>query len=45
MVVSATQGTIKALRVPFNGLWVVVWGPRVVILVKKLRIFNLPDKS
>ena len=29
----------------FNGLWVVVWGPRVVILVKKLSIFDLSDKS
>ena len=28
-----------------NGLWVVVWGPRMVILVKKLSIFDLPNKS
>ena len=39
MVSSATWGTIiitiKALRVLVNnGLWVVVWGPRVIILVK-----------
>ena len=28
-----------------NGLWVVVWGSRVVILVRKLSIFDLSDKS
>ena len=45
VVSSATRGTIKALKVSFNGLWAVVRGPRAVILVNKSILNDLPDKS